>query len=265
MGIIFSKELLMSESKVTLTVTTNPASATCTLTYDGNSYTTKTASVKKGTIISYSVYHSTYGTKTGTITMDSDKTLTFTGTYSTTSTDVSWTRPNLSGFGTMGGSSFACEAKSANAVINSSVSGYEGWKAFDGISNSSSNYWDARGANMQSAFPAYITWYNPTAIKVTQVTITQQRGDISPKTGTIQASDNNSNWTTLTSWTNSNVTTGASWNINLSSNTNFYNYYKLNITASNTSGGTTTQIREITMTAYTEQTSYTYYWDVTTS
>ena len=82
-----SKALLMANAKYyTLTVSTNPASATCTLTYGGNSYSSKTATVKKGTIISYSVYHSTYGTTTGNITMDSDKTLTCEGTYSTGAT-----------------------------------------------------------------------------------------------------------------------------------------------------------------------------------
>ena len=70
----------------TLTVTTNPAAATCTLTYDGVSYSTKTAKVKAGTVISYSVYHSTYGTTSGSITMDSDKTLNCNGTYSSSTT-----------------------------------------------------------------------------------------------------------------------------------------------------------------------------------
>lgn len=63
----------------TLTIVTNPAAATCTLTINGIQYVTKSKKVKEGTIVNYSVYHSTYGTKTGNITVDSDITLTFTG------------------------------------------------------------------------------------------------------------------------------------------------------------------------------------------
>lgn len=69
----------------TLTVSTNPSNATCTLTYGGSSYSSKSATVASGTVINYSVYHSTYGTTTGSITMNSNKTLTCTGASSTTS------------------------------------------------------------------------------------------------------------------------------------------------------------------------------------
>lgn len=77
------KMIMMSKKQYTLTISTNPASATCTLTYNGNSYSSKTCTVDEGTVVSYSIYHSTYGTKTGTVTMDSDKTLNCVGTYST--------------------------------------------------------------------------------------------------------------------------------------------------------------------------------------
>jgi hypothetical protein len=69
----------------TLTVSTNPNNATCTLTYGGSSYSSKSATVASGTVINYSVYHSIYGTTTGSITMNSNKTLTCTGASSTTS------------------------------------------------------------------------------------------------------------------------------------------------------------------------------------
>ena len=83
---IQSEKLLLATKGTTyytLTVSTNPSSATCTLSYDGTSYEGKSISVPSGTEISYSIYHSTYGTTTGTITMDADKTLSCTGTYST--------------------------------------------------------------------------------------------------------------------------------------------------------------------------------------
>lgn len=63
----------------TLTIVTDPAAATCTLTINGIQYVTKTKEVKENTVVSYSVNHSTYGTKTGSITLTSDTTLTFTG------------------------------------------------------------------------------------------------------------------------------------------------------------------------------------------
>lgn len=266
--IIFSRAAVVrsksSGTNVNLTVVTTPANATVTLTYNGQSHTSKTATVGVGTVINYSIYHSTYGTKTGSVTMSSNKTLICEGKTTTIITPVSWTRPNLTAFGTMGGSSFACETGSANGTTNAAFSGYEGWKALDGISNNSGNYWDTRAGNYQPSLPAWITWYNPTAIKVTQVTITQQRGDIAPLTGTITASNDNSSWTTLKSWSNSNMTSGASWDISLSNNTNYYKYYRWTI---NTVGASSTlaQIREITMTAYTQQTSYTYYWEVVES
>ena len=67
-------------SYYTLTVTSNIDSAQCTLTYDGVSHSSRTATVPEGTVISYSMYSSTYGTTSGNVTMDSNKTLDFTGT-----------------------------------------------------------------------------------------------------------------------------------------------------------------------------------------
>lgn len=80
---IQSEKLLGKKKQVTLTVTTNPAAATCKLTYDGQTYTAKTATVDVGTSISYSISYDNTTTKTGSFIMSKDRTLTATRTYST--------------------------------------------------------------------------------------------------------------------------------------------------------------------------------------
>lgn len=70
----------------TLTVTTSPANATCVLTYDGVAHTAKTATVKSGTVVSYSVSYSGYTTQTGswTVTENTTKSITLTALYTLT-------------------------------------------------------------------------------------------------------------------------------------------------------------------------------------
>lgn len=77
---IQSEKLLQQEC--TLTIVTNPVSAICTINYNGIDYTTKSLSVPSGTTVSYSIYHETYGTQTGTIFLDTNKTINAEGTYS---------------------------------------------------------------------------------------------------------------------------------------------------------------------------------------
>lgn len=94
---IHSKELLIGETKCTLTVVTTPSNATCVLTVNGIQYTTKSLEVKKGTVVNYSVSYSNTTTKTGSVTMNSNKTLTFTRTYSTSTIDTFDTNYSLDG------------------------------------------------------------------------------------------------------------------------------------------------------------------------
>lgn len=250
---IQSKKLLLNAKKkqYTLTVTTNPASATVTLTYDGTSYTSNTATVDEGTVISYSVYQSTYGTTTGTITMDSDKTLTCTGTYSTSTTDVAWSRPNLNSNGSVGGSSCACYADGEG-------SNNPAYKAFDG-SNATADYW----VSTTSAFPHYIVFYTPTAIKLSSLTIyNRAQGYYAPKDYTLYASNSNGSWTSIASGTNTVSGGGASWSI-YPSTSSYYKYFKLNVTSHINGSSTYVAIGEIDFNAVYEQTSYTYYWNTT--
>ena len=256
MSILFSKELLMAESKVTLTVSTDPASATCTLTYNGQSYSAKSATVKKGTVISYSVYHSTYGTKTGSIIMDSDYTLTFTGTYTTSTVDVDWTQPVLSSNGTLGGSDFAVDATTVDATY------YGAWRAFDGITSSTDYFWRSRSLDLGATHP--YTIYNPTPLKITNIAyLNYGQTIVIPISYTVQVSNDNSNWTQIASGTNSVYTAGQTWNISLSGNSNYYKYYKLMLQNGSSSGYVICM--EMGITAKYQQTSYTYYWEVTTS
>lgn len=247
---VYSKKLLMKKASVTtytLTVSLNPASATCTLTYDGVAHTATSATVSAGTIISYSVSHSTYGTTTGTITMDADKTLTCTGTYSTSETQTSWSSPTISSNGTLGGSSFAVYASSAAA-------NYPAYYAFDGTT---SNEWSAvRVADL----PIDYIFYSPTAVKVSTIYITNSASRNYFKSGSVYGSNNNSGYSTLvSSWSNSNSTVLSTWSISVNSST-AYKYYKI-VFSTWSSGTYAPRCAEISASGTKTTTSYTYYWN----
>lgn len=248
------KYITLSPVQYTLTVSTNPSAATCTLTYNGSSYTAKSATVNSGTTISYSIYHSTYGTKTGTITMNSNKTITATGTYTSTPTttysDTSWTRPNLTSNGTLGGSSFAVNASGY-------YSSYYVWKAVD---SDNSSMWDIQTSG------AWYTFYNPTALKVSSITMTQFSGSDYKHwsiKGTVYASNNNSSWSSVGSYNSDakNIT------ISISTGGSYYKYYKISSTAchsGNRWGINNLGISAVYQTSSTTY-SYSYYWNITTS
>lgn len=244
-----NKYITLSPAQYTLTIITNPDSASCTLTYGGNSYSAKTATVTNGTTIDYSVSSNgtpNYGTQTGSITMDSNKTLTFTGTYSSTIVDNPWSQPYLtSGNGTMGGSSFA--------VAGTKYNNYDVYKMFDeGIST-----WVAEVSN------AYFIFYNPIPLKVTNLKFTNgSTGNYPFAEGTVSGSDTKSNWVLIKSFTNSTGGSLTTWDVSLSTNTNYYKYYMVVVTKS-IGNGSLAQASNLAITATTGTTSYTYYWEVT--
>lgn len=259
---IFSERLL-SSSKVTLTVVTNPASATCTLTYNGVQYSTKSLEVDKGSSISYSVYHSTYGTTTGTIVMDSNKTLTCNGTYSTSITDVNWSQPVLttattnktaSGSNSKGQTLYITASKVSSAT-------YAAYKAFD---NDSSTFWSC-GTN--AGYPQSMLMQSTVPLKVSKITI-RNRGSGSANTaykgGTIYAGNTSSTSTTLTTFSNSTVTAGSSWTITVPTS-QYYSYYKISFTSGNFGTQAGYSCAGISLTATYKQSSYNYYWDKTTN
>ena len=248
------KLLSISQKLYTLTIITNPASATCTLSYNGTSHEGKSISVPSGTTVSYTINHETYGTETGTILMDKDKTLTCTGTYSTISTDVSWSQPTLSSNGTWGSSTFAVKADSE---YNSSRAT---WHAFNG--NGTTDWWSA---NTKNAYPINIYMYMSTAVKITKLLIynsnnSSQHNVTFFSAGTLDYSFNDSSWSSACSWTNSTSATAASWTISNSSNV-YAKYWRLHATAGTAYGSTNQGLSEIYITAYKQTTSYNYYWD----
>lgn len=151
--------------------------------------------------------------------------------------DVSFTRPNLSSNGTMGGSSFACSASTENSQ-------YPAWKAFEGITTTTSS-WIPTTTNT-----GILNFYNPQALKITSLTIQFYGGTRIAKTGTIDGSNNGSSWTTIKSWDNTNKDT--TYTINMSNNTNYYKYYRINVTGG-WNPGYACGIIEVTMTAVYQQ------------
>lgn len=253
---IFSKNmLLVNNTEYTLNVVLTPSNATCTLTYGGSSYNATTATVKAGTVISYSIYHSTYGAQTGTVTMNSDKTLTCTGSYTTSQTEMPWTQPTLSANGTMGGVSFAVSASSV-------YSQYDAYYAFD---NNSSTMWSVYSKG-STDLPATMTIYNPDTLRVIKITITNTSGyALAFTSGSVQAkADYMDAWTNVvSSWTNSNTTAGSSWDITVNS-VYAYKYWRITFTGFNNSSYRP-QCQQITLDAHKVITSYSYYWDITVS
>lgn len=133
---------------------------------------------------------------------------------------VSWKQPILTANGTMGGNSFAVEASSQyDATVPA-------WKAFDGTGTSN---WVAT----TGVIPSWITFYNPVALNVTKLTILNRASDNDGviTAGEIQVSNNNSDWVTIKTFSNSVVGNTTAWEIDLSNNTEFYKYYRINGTS----------------------------------
>lgn len=135
--------------------------------------------------------------------------------------DVSFTRPNLSSNGTMGGNSFACEG-----AANSSS---PAWKAFD--DDTSSTGWVSNTTNTGS-----ITFYSPTPLKISNLTLKGYATNVNtrvPKNGIIYASNTNDNFVQVGSFSNN---TSKVFSVSCNTNNNYYKYYKISITANTNSG-----------------------------
>jgi hypothetical protein len=138
-------------------------------------------------------------------------------------TTTSFTQPVLSANGTIGGSNFACAASTT----------YETNYAHLAFDNNNNTIWhSANGSSW------WFKLYNPEAMNVTNLQIRNSYDALhkSISSGNVQGSNDGSNWTTITTWTNSNITASATWNISLSSNVNYYKYYLINIASSAYSG-----------------------------
>lgn len=125
----------------------------------------------------------------------------------------SFTQPTLSSNGTMGGSSFATTADHETNGNNPA------WYAFDGNDNT---YW--RGGNV----PGYIDFYNPKAMVVKNIRWGYFYSY--PTAGNVQGSNNGSIWENIIDWTNG---SSSDFDIDLSSNTTAYKYYRINVSSVN--------------------------------
>lgn len=158
---------------------------------------------------------------------------------------IPWSRPNLSADGTVGGSSFACVAINA-------YSGAEAYKAFD---SSTTTNWEVIN---NTAFPHWIEWYNPNALKTTQIEITHGAvlSDIRRffiNEWKLQASEDGNTWIDIASGTapSTDIQLHRALTISIS-NTNFYKYWKffvLSAKGSSTFYSKYAQIYDIAITA----------------
>lgn len=127
-----------------------------------------------------------------------------------------WVQPTISSDGTLGGNRFACKASSVNSSDNP-------YKAFD--SNNETQF-------TLNANTGTMTIYNPVAIKISSVSIRngyQSSWVRAITSGTIYGSNDNASWTQLKTFTNSNKTVSAVWSIDMSTNSNYYKYYRFDI------------------------------------
>lgn len=127
-----------------------------------------------------------------------------------------FTQPTLGSNGTLGGNAFAV---SATNIVNN-------YYAFFAADNNSSTI-----AAWPQGQPYSYTWYNPSPLKVSSILITSADMNPSVPNGyTLYGSNDNNNFTVLTTGTNSN---GTYLNIAVPlANQNFYNYYKIYVSSS---------------------------------
>ena len=119
-------EKLLQATNYTLTVTTNPSSATCQLYYDGQWHTEKSCTVPAGTSVSYSLYSSSYPSATsgtGTVTMDKNKTLSATVSSSSSSSKTFNTSYYTNSGVTVSSSWYASGFSDSNYIRTSSYAG----------------------------------------------------------------------------------------------------------------------------------------------
>lgn len=124
-------------------------------------------------------------------------------------------RPNLTANGTVGGNAFAVSGTTSSSSR----------PLYYAVDNSSSTYWMLYLSS--SSAVGYFIFYNPKALKVTELVLNCGSANYIPNTSSlvVQGSNDNSSWTTInkTVSVNSAVVT-----INLA-NTTFYNYYRLTL------------------------------------
>ena len=135
---------------------------------------------------------------------------------------IPWIQPVLSANGTMGGNSFAVSSN------RTQLSGSDVYRAFDDLAFNNIALFHTE----QGVTTGYIDIYNPIPLNITNFKIyNQDVANRASSAGIIYGSDNGSDWTQITTYTNSVQTVNDTWNISLSSNTKYYKYYRIESTA----------------------------------
>jgi len=135
--------------------------------------------------------------------------------------ETAFIQPALSSDGTLGGGSFAVYASSYGSGDNAYMAADNNPSTFFASSNSTfTNF--------------YYIWYNPIALKVSSISITNRPDSVENITGyTLYASNNNSSWIALVTGTNNVIAARANWTLAVPSETQgFYKYYKLYVSSS---------------------------------
>lgn len=142
---------------------------------------------------------------------------------------TNWTQPYITGIGTMGGNTFACYS---DVPQNAGANSY--WPLFNNVSQNNGFH------STQGNVTGNIYWYNPIPVNITNITVYTQEdsggANRQSTAGTIYGSNDYINWTPITTYTNSQQAAYSYWNINLSSNTEYYKYYRWQSTACGTGG-----------------------------
>ena len=212
---------LTSYNKITLA--TGVTGLTVTATIDGLTFPMTEESsgnysinvIGSGTTVDYFIYG-------GSNYMDASGSITTTGSditeavTLTPATELTFTRPNLTADGTLGGSSFAVKDVGAGT----STITYPAWRAVD---NSATTYW---GGNLPYSGNKIYTFYNPNALKVSELTYTYNSTSYRATAISIQGSNDNSTWEDITSTYSGSSTTYTS----ALTNSKYYKYYKLTFT-----------------------------------
>ena len=134
-----------------------------------------------------------------------------------------WVQPILSANGTLGGSTFAVVASSELKA------GYEAFQAFR--ANDDATYWHSAAQTDKKWF---LTFYNPTALKVSKLDLRIHATDDIPSGGILQGSNNGTSWVDICNFTNTTALNQCDqFSIDASNNSTFYKYYKILFTGSN--------------------------------
>lgn len=150
-------------------------------------------------------------------------------------------QPVLTENGTMGGDTFACDQ--SDFYTESSSDEQKAWYVFDGKFNGQE--WQVNTVSLDTWY--WLSWYNPTPIKISKVGVTNAAGQYSILAWKLQGSSDNSTWTDLTTGINENVSSVTTWYMEIpEEKQSFYKYYRIYCQPRSP---TALMIRELTLTA----------------